>query len=353
MAAVKEPHHPIPGIATHRSSKNLALLRPFFMRHPSLAPFVVTPALCLLLAACKPNATTDSKYPAQNVSASSSEKTPEEKAEQQEFASWSEKAKQNDPEAFLQVGRGYLQGRGIAQDDAKAAEYFRKAAELGNWKAQNNLGLLYASGRGVDKNIDEATKWLRKAAESGSVDAQVNFASMLTDGHELHQDFQEATKWFEKAAEQNSLEAQRQLGRFYYFGDHGLPLDYELASKWLTMAADQGDPWSQNTLGAMNEHAQGTKKDIQRASDWYRKAAEQGDAKGQSNLGRLLAHNYGLPGDKVEAYKWLSLSSEQGEVTAQNSFVEFKRSLNSIELAEAQRRVEEFKQRRSIQTVNE
>jgi hypothetical protein len=43
----------------------------------------------------------------------------------------------------------FAQGRGVAQSDAKAARWFRKAADQGNAGAQYNLGAIFAQGRGV------------------------------------------------------------------------------------------------------------------------------------------------------------------------------------------------------------
>ena len=47
----------------------------------------------------------------------------------------------------------------------------RGAAEHGDAKAQNQLGLLYDEGRVVPKNQAEAVKWYRKAAEQGLASA--------------------------------------------------------------------------------------------------------------------------------------------------------------------------------------
>ena len=51
-----------------------------------------------------------------------------------EFARLQNNANHNDPEALLQLGRAYLEGLIVAQDDAKAAACFKKSANGGNWK---------------------------------------------------------------------------------------------------------------------------------------------------------------------------------------------------------------------------
>ena len=54
--------------------------------------------------------------------------------------------------------------RGVAQDHAEAAKWFRLAAEQGLAQAQFNLGVLYYGGEGVEQNRAEAAKWYRLAA---------------------------------------------------------------------------------------------------------------------------------------------------------------------------------------------
>ena len=64
------------------------------------------------------------------------------------------------------------------KDYNSAVQYYHKAAEQGNAKAQNNLGLCYEKGRGVTKSISEAVKWYRKAAEKGHARAKENLRSL-------------------------------------------------------------------------------------------------------------------------------------------------------------------------------
>ena len=47
----------------------------------------------------------------------------------------------------------YEDGRGVPQDYAVAANWFRKAAVLDNATAQFNLGRMYENGRGVKAGL--------------------------------------------------------------------------------------------------------------------------------------------------------------------------------------------------------
>ena len=45
----------------------------------------------------------------------------------------------------------YVNGRGVRQDYAQAAQWFSKAAEQGYAQEQFGLGVMYGAGQGPDK----------------------------------------------------------------------------------------------------------------------------------------------------------------------------------------------------------
>jgi TPR repeat protein len=57
-------------------------------------------------------------------------------------------AKQGDAGAQFSLGCMYANGNGVAKDEAKAAKWFRNAADQDHSGAQYNLGLIYQNGRG-------------------------------------------------------------------------------------------------------------------------------------------------------------------------------------------------------------
>src|SRR5262245_21375918 len=67
-------------------------------------------------------------------------------------------AEAGDARAQLELARAYEDGKGVAQDDARAVEWFRKSAEQGNAQAQNSLGVMFALGRGVPRDREEAVR---------------------------------------------------------------------------------------------------------------------------------------------------------------------------------------------------
>jgi TPR repeat protein len=72
------------------------------------------------------------------------------------------------------ISAGILRWPSAPQDYAKAAAWFRKAADHGDASAQHNLGVMYAQGQGVARDYAAAVKWYRKGADQGEALAQNN-----------------------------------------------------------------------------------------------------------------------------------------------------------------------------------
>ncbi len=56
------------------------------------------------------------------------------------------------------LGVMYMNGQGVAKDDAEAARLYRLAAAQGNAAGQNNLGWMFGNGLGVAKDDAEAVQ---------------------------------------------------------------------------------------------------------------------------------------------------------------------------------------------------
>jgi TPR repeat protein len=109
-------------------------------------------------------------------------------------------ANRGDADAQNALGVAYDDGDGVAQDSARALEWYRKAAEQGHAAAQNNLAFMYEVGRGVSLDYDEALRWYRRSAEQGWPAAQVSLGLMYAGAAGVERDFTEALTWFEIAA---------------------------------------------------------------------------------------------------------------------------------------------------------
>jgi TPR repeat protein len=142
----------------------------------------------------------------------------------------------------------------IAEADKKAlaleqiASTFSQTGPGGNFtQLQFSIGWMYFEGQNLPKDHARAASWFRKAAELGHPQAQVNLAMMYMEGNSMPADNAEALKWFSQAAEQGDAEGQTALGMMYALG-RGMESDLVQANKWISIAAEQGDKDAQTAL---------------------------------------------------------------------------------------------------------
>ncbi len=120
----------------------------------------------------------------------------------------------------LPVGAGFEEGQTAFDrgDFTAALKEWLPLAELGDVRAQNELGKMYSEGLGTSKNEFEAVKWWRKAALQGYAGAQYNLGLAFENGRGVTKDLAEAVKWYRKAADQGRPLAQYNLGSMYAGG---------------------------------------------------------------------------------------------------------------------------------------
>lgn len=143
---------------------------------------------------------------------------------EKKFAEMKRKAEAGDAKAQRNLAMMYGRGDGVPNDDAKAMEWWQKAAAQGNADAQIFLGWMYYSGNGIPKDAAKALEWYQKAAAQGDVDAQLNLGMMYANGEGVPKDFAKAMEWWRKAAAQGDVMAQVFLGEAY-LNDDDVPKD--------------------------------------------------------------------------------------------------------------------------------
>jgi hypothetical protein len=79
--------------------------------------------------------------------------------------------------------------------------------------AMFNLGLMHQEGRAAPKDLAKAAEWYRKAAEAGDPQAMVNLALMCQEGEGIPKDPEQAVLWLKKAADLGHPQAREELNR--------------------------------------------------------------------------------------------------------------------------------------------
>src|SRR5262245_2730177 len=174
------------------------------------------------------------------------------------------------PAAATAAAGPYESGMAAFQrrDYARAAELWRPAADSGDLRARNELGRLYLDGRGVPKDEKRAAEYFHSAAEQGDAAAQCALGSLYLQGRGVPQDNAEAWRWIRRSAEQRLPLGQYYLGWLYQYGA-GAPRNIIEADNWYRLAADQRESRAQLALGRMHQLGNGPPQDNVLAYAWY------------------------------------------------------------------------------------
>lgn len=236
------------------------------------------------------------------------------------------------------------EARDSSSDERYLAE-LRERVARGDAEAEVALGNLYESGQSVlPPDPARAAEWYRRAADKGHPGAQFNLANMYLDGLGVPKDAGEAVAWYRKAADQGDTLAQFSLGSIYDTGAGRVPRHNASAALWYRRAADRGLATAQYRLGMMHLHGRGVPRDSAQAVAWLRKAADQDETDAQIALGTLLSPERR---DVVEAHMWLNLAASRWKNEAQRLEAVRRRDglaavMTSGQLVEAYRRATEW-----------
>lgn len=205
-------------------------------------------------------------------------------------------AQAGDVAALVKLGDAYAKGRGVAQDDVRAAAAYRRAAEKGHAPAARALSGLYAHGYGVKQDQAQRLAWLKKAGEAGSAVAWRELGDLYQWGDsnkKLSPTVGAARAVYEQAAAGGDAAALGRLANLYRSGRDGVTKDEAKGAELLQRAAEAGHGPSMADLATgLNQ-----KKDFAGAVAWYRKAVAAGEVNYRASLAGALDRN----GEKQEA----------------------------------------------------
>lgn len=217
-------------------------------------------------------------------------------------------AEKGDPVGQLSVGSAYYGGAGVPQDFRKAAEWFNKAAQQGNYAAQRNLKIMAMSYRGGvnPTTLAEMAKTWRLAAAPPQPRAA---APRQPKPDEIFRDNM-------RGARKGEIAAIRSVGAAYYLGQ-GVGQDRAVAAEWYTKAAALGDRDAQAILGMMHARGEGVARNPVEAVRLYTQAAEQGSERAQLALAIILRDGRDVPRNDEAAVRWYRQLAQHGFANAQ------------------------------------
>jgi len=257
-------------------------------------------------------------------------------------------AKTGWPSAVYALAMHYQDGRGTAENPAKAFALLKKAADASWPAAMNMLAVDYMSGCGTATDNVKALKWFHYAADSGSIDSMLWLGKAYEDGKIIPRDYHLAMAWYEKAAAKGSIGADDDIGVMYYLGEgtasnfhtaltywkKGAAKGSKTCMGWIALCYRQGlgvavDPFkatmwharagnasAQNQFGYDYYTGQGVQRNYHKAFYWFSRAAAHGNSVAMHNLGCCYLLGRGVVAWPHMAVQWLRSAAQKGDESA-------------------------------------
>lgn len=224
------------------------------------------------------------------------------------------KRQSHDDKLQYRLGQMLHTGTGTKKDDVLAAEYWEKAAKLGNVHAQYSLAKLWLETDTGD--VSKAIQWLEKAAAGGHAMAQYALGKCYRDGTHVEKSIEQAVHLFLLSAEQKNEYAAYQLGKLYLAGEE-IQKDTEKAVKWLKCSAEQGNAYAQYALGKLYLCGEDVPQDMEEALEYFKASADQDNVYASYQLGKLYLAGESVRKDVEAAVRYLERSAANGNQFAQ------------------------------------
>lgn len=197
------------------------------------------------------------------------------------------------PYVMFMLGLLYDHGLGTPRDTARAAKWYRAAADAGyrfhalGDEADRALAKLLAKGTPSSPPPDAKLRELEEKAKNGGEREQLRLAMRYQQGLCAPLDWEEAKRWEIYAAEQGGRTAQRIVVGNYTSGEYAYPRDPSLALKWLEPLAESGDATAALALGDIYAEGKARPRDYAKAAAWYEKSAAWGNLTALPRLQKL------------------------------------------------------------------
>ena len=220
-------------------------------------------------------------------------------------------AERDEPQALTLIGRIYERGLGVPVDALKAAQHYRRGAELGDTEALFAFAVMLASGRGIQKNIKGAADLFERAARTGHPEANYNLGLLFIAGTGKPENPRRALIHIQYAAQKGLAAAQYDLAALYRKG-HGVDADAYQATRWLRAAAQSGMAAAQYEYAVQLLQGRGLNRDKPDILGYLTDAARQGIAGAQNRLAHLYAEGRLVRKSMMDAAKWRLIAKASG-----------------------------------------
>lgn len=267
------------------------------------------------------------------------------------------KLKSNDVDILNLKANMFYNGNGAPLDHKKAAEYYKKAADLGNDDATYKYAKMCLLGDGIPYNKDEGLKYLKKSIDSGSTQSMVYYSSLLFSGRNgIDLDIQKASQYIKMAHDKGDTID-------FFMGyitldelENGAQTDISAANaaaaKYLKKAADKGDPIAAFEYGEMIYTNPSNYKDLDEGIKYMKMSADQGFVLAISTYAKLI-YDTSKYQNKTEAARYFCMAANQDDVESMYKYavILFKGDGIAPNLAEAKKYFNKIAKRNDYESM--
>ncbi len=139
-------------------------------------------------------------------------------------------------DAIATLGWMYETGKGVAEDDAKAASLYRTAIAQGDAFGRWRMGVMIDEGAAPGSS-EQAVAMFREAAAQKSAGATASLGVMYATGRGVARDYEAAMRYYQAAARMGSAHGIEGIGVLYANGQGVERNMGEALAHWMVAAA--------------------------------------------------------------------------------------------------------------------
>lgn len=186
---------------------------------------------------------------------------------------------QNEPRAFYELAMFYFHGEAQTEDKYYPAKLMKGAADLGYVIAMRKYAKLCVLDKALpDDGVATAAEYYKKAADLGDEKSQYRYAEMLADGDSVEENLLEALWYFELAGKQGNTKANYALGVMYETGEGPIGKDEKKAKTYYKKAAKPANDQKTGKLTSSQKGYRPAKAALLRVDDVANSLAKKSSA---------------------------------------------------------------------------
>jgi TPR repeat protein len=227
------------------------------------------------------------------------------------------------------LGRCYLAGKGVEQDEQHGLDLIRRAAGQNHTDSLRTLADLYTHGIGEPRNDQDRPMQLLQRAVQNEPGSRLAYDAIIYRcqyGPVTERDLVVAAQWYGRAAMNR---ASDYWGRSTY----SLVDKLNLGPPKQRLGAFTGS--ERAIIGVYLPDEGGPSDRLLAMISLYLKAATMNDPKALRSIGKMYFNGEGVPLNPAKAWTWLTLAAEKGDAVASAKIADMEANMTKGQINDA------------------